>query len=362
MINKISFVVPVLNEEENIEIFSQKIIKVLDVLNLKYEVIFVNDNSSDKTQEKIEKVSNYFSNFRGILRIGRTGLASAVIEGICAAKGQYIIVMDGDLQHDFDVLHEIVKNLHKVDIIVVSRDFQNLNKSLSNKRRKISNLGNVILSKFVKSEVSDVLSGYFAINKNFFINNILPKLNNDLKGFKILFEILYYAKDAKVIDIKSKFKSRLHGKSKLNYNIFLDLFETLFNKIFNNLIPWKFVVFVLMGLIGASSHLLVLHIFFNNLEWSFFKSQSLATFTAMTLNFFMNNFITFRENQIYRYSIVLGLVKFYLICSIGAASNIIISNYIFSKDINWLLSGLIGAAIGSVWNFSVSSTIVWKKI
>ena len=73
-----------------------------------YEIIFVDDNSKDKTYE-ILKISQKYNNVRCIRRIARRGLSSAVIEGCLSSSSDLLLIMDADLQHDESKILEMIK-------------------------------------------------------------------------------------------------------------------------------------------------------------------------------------------------------------------------------------------------------------
>jgi dolichol-phosphate mannosyltransferase len=87
--------------------------------------------------------------------------------------------------------------------------------------------------------------------------------------------------------------------------------------------------------------------------------QIVATTTAISLNFILNNFFTYRDNRLSGWTMTRGLLFFYLTCSLGAFANSCVASYLFENQIQWWLAGLLGAIIGGVWNYAVSSVIVW---
>ena len=94
----LSIVIPTYNEKDNILKILEKLKKALK--SITFEIIFVDDNSPDGTSAVIKDCIKNSSKIRLIHRIGRKGLAGAVIEGVFAANAELIAVMDCDLQHD----------------------------------------------------------------------------------------------------------------------------------------------------------------------------------------------------------------------------------------------------------------------
>jgi glycosyltransferase involved in cell wall biosynthesis len=114
---KVSIVIPVLNEEKNIEILDKRIEETLKG-KLNYEVIWVDDGSKDKTEEILKKICKK-RNVKGISLMTRTGQSGALMAGIETAKGDYIATMDGDNQDDPKDFIKMIKKLEKENLDAV---------------------------------------------------------------------------------------------------------------------------------------------------------------------------------------------------------------------------------------------------
>ena len=117
----LSLVIPTYNEAGNIEPLLDRLERVLAGRN--WEVLFVDDNSPDGTTAVVEKAAKARVNVRCLSRIGRRGLTSACLEGFAATKGQFIGVMDADLQHDESLLPRMLDMLEagEAELVVASR-------------------------------------------------------------------------------------------------------------------------------------------------------------------------------------------------------------------------------------------------
>src|SRR5690349_10983458 len=98
----LAVVIPTLNESANIHPLAEKLRAVL--ADIDWEVVFVDDDSTDGTSDLIRSISLVDPRVRIVQRIGRRGLASACIEGMLATAAPYLAVMDADLQHDETIL------------------------------------------------------------------------------------------------------------------------------------------------------------------------------------------------------------------------------------------------------------------
>ena len=86
----------------------------------------------------------------------------------------------------------------------------------------------------------------------------------------------------------------------------------------------------------------------------------------MTSNFYLNNILTYRDRKKIGLDAFKGLIIFYLTCGIGAVANVGVANSLYLGRIDglagtWYFSGIIGAFVGAIWNFLMSSLITWKK-
>jgi len=348
--------VPTFCERQNIKILIEKLSLVLENDYLNYEIIFIDDDSPDNTISSIKEIAFINSNVKYISRIGRSGLSSAVVEGIVASTSDCQIVIDADLQHDLTMIPKIYSLLQDNNqLVICGRDFSRI-EGLSRSRQCLSKFGNFLLNLSLHKKIHDPLTGFFGINKVFF-DSIVRKL--DPTGFKILYEILTLSKDINIVEIQAQFFERLFGKSKLNFNILLDSLELFLNKTLGKFIPIKFFIFCVVGLIGSFLNLSILFIFYVHFKCDFLYSQILATFFAIILNYFNNSIITYRHSK--KKISIINLIKFIVICSFGACLNLLISYSLFNNYNAWWISGFVGLLVGSVWNFSISRYIIWVK-
>lgn len=359
----LSIISPTFNEAGNVIALYEEINKYLS--GIPYELIFVDDDSKDGTVEEINSLIEKHNNVRLIRRIGKRGLSSACIEGFASSNATCLAVIDADLQHDPAILVQMLKKLRsdKLDLIVASRFLQESHiLGLSHAREKVSMVGNAISRIVTGVKLSDPLSGYFMVKKTV-IDKILHKLSS--KGFKILLDIFITCRLSKIhlnyLELPTTFRERIHGKSKLDLLVMLEFIILLLDKLLGKYIPIRFILFISVGLSGLVLHIILLALMLKALHLDFTFSQSVATFLVMTSNFFINNIFTYRDRQLKGVRAIKGLLSFYLACSIGAFINITIASFLFDKSIPWIISGITGCVMGSVWNYAVTSYITWKN-
>ena len=181
------------------------------------------------------------------------------------------------------------------------------------------------------------------------------------QGFKILADFLALSGTAlEVKEVGYNFKNRVLGESKMSFLTVLELISLILSQIFGGKLSIRFILFCMVGASGIFVQLAItgLSIFFIK---EFSTSQTVGIITAMTSNYFLNNYITFQERRLNSIALFQGLLSFYLICSLGAFANIAVATYLFSLSSNWLVSSFVGAVFGAVWNFTLSSNFTWKS-
>ena len=228
---RISIIIPTLNEEKNIFKIYYKIKKYL--LDKSYEVIFVDDKSSDNTRYKILSLGSQYSNVRYIFRKERN-LSTAFLDGVSKAKGEYIVLMDSDLQHSPNDINKMLNILNNTNYNFVIgsrflRNSQNYSVSIKSKIRiLLSKFMVLLINFFFKIKIKDPLSGFFICKKEALKNN--KKLYK--KGFKILLDYLIIKKTLKIKEISITMKKRVHGKSKLNVKIIFEFIKQCYFYLF----------------------------------------------------------------------------------------------------------------------------------
>lgn len=104
----ISIVVPVYNEQENIEVFYQEVCKYMKPLPHEFELVFVDDGSSDATPVILDRLAMRDERVRAIILARNYGHQLALTCGLDHAKGDAVITMDGDMQHPPQMLPVLI--------------------------------------------------------------------------------------------------------------------------------------------------------------------------------------------------------------------------------------------------------------
>jgi dolichol-phosphate mannosyltransferase len=357
----LSIVIPCYNERDNVAPLVASLDHALP--DIDWEVIFVDDNSPDGTADAARAIGASDPRVRCIRRVGRRGLASAVIEGALSAAAPFVAVMDGDGQHDETILPAMLRAVRDdgFDFAVGSRHVEGGDASgLANGfRETLSAAGTRLARRFLPVKLSDPMSGFFLLRRDNFERSA-PALTGE--GFKILLDlILSQRAPPKVREVGYRFRDRLAGESKLDITVLLQFAQLLLDKTFGGTLPLRFMSFAIIGLLGVAVHLAVLGTVHSMA--GFATSQTVATVVAMMFNFVVNNQVTYRERRLRGPALARGLVLFILVCGVGAVANIGIARALYAGPVHGLdglAAGAIGAAIGVVWNYAVSATLVWR--
>ncbi len=358
---RLAVVIPCYNEASNVAPLVARLDAAL--AGIAWEAIFVDDNSPDGTAARVQRIAAHDPRVRCLRRIGRRGLASACIEGMLATAAPFVAVMDGDLQHDETILPAMLAALEsgEAEIAIGSRNIAGGASAggLGAWRQRLSDGGAALAARALPMPVADPMSGFFALPRPL-LHQVAPALTGT--GFKILLDILLSAgRPLRVREMPYAFRAREAGASKLDAGVMLEFLGLLIDKALGGLVPLRFVAFALVGGVGVLVHLAVLGAAHGTLGIGFGPAQWLATLVAMTANFALNNRFTYRDRALHGPALLRGLVLFYVVCGIGAAANVGIAGLLLRDGIaGWGVAGAAGAALTVVWNYAVSSTLVWR--
>lgn len=359
---QLAIVLPTLNERDNIAPLIARIEQALGPAG--WEVLVVDDNSADGTAEEARQLSLTDPRLRVIQRIGRRGLASAAIEGFCATAAPYVAVMDADHQHDPALLKTMLASVQagEAEVAVASRFAAGASTAEWNRpdREKLSGIANGLARRLTGVDLSDPMSGYFLL-PTATARRLAPNLSGI--GFKILLDLLATANPPLTVkDFPMNFSARRSGESKLDRAIAFDFLAGLYDKSFGRIIPTRFALFGTVGVLGVGVHMAILYLCLLAFGAGFGWGQAAATFGAMSFNFWLNNWLTYRDSRLERAADLLrGWLSFVAACSVGAFANVAVATTLHDYGLHTLPAALAGIAIGSVWNYALSSRFVWGR-
>ena len=360
----ISIVIPTFNESKNIIPLLKNLTSIVN--DFEYEIIVVDDDSPDGTSEEVNKYMKHNQRIKLITRIGRSGLSSAIKEGLIFAQGKYLLVLDGDGQHHpsfiVNMLEEIEKN--KYDIVIGSR-FLNTSKieGLTNER----SLGSKIANKLARvslhknySKLTDYLSGCFCVEREM-IKKFIRKI--EINGFKFLYELLSLSKGKLAVnEVPLIFKERRFGNSKLDIAIVWDFLVSIIHNLTLRILPRRAISFGLVGISGVFVQLFITSFLVEIFLIDFYDALPFAVIFAATSNFLINNQVTFRSDRLKNSALLIGLAKFLMVASLPVVANVGITTAFYKYiSADTFFAQIAGIAIVYAWNYLASSSFVWKK-
>jgi len=359
----LAIVIPTFNEKANVATLIAKLDAAL--AGIGWEAVFVDDDSPDGTADAARALGRTDPRVRVIQRIGRRGLSSACIEGMCATAAPVVAVIDGDLQHDETLLPAMLAQLKDdpaLDVVIGSRFVAGGGTGEWDHDRVAKSAFATRLSRRVlKADLSDPMSGFFAI-RTAVARRLAPELS--AIGFKILLDIMTASPEPlRFVELPYTFRTRSEGESKLDHVVAMEYLIALYDRLFGHLIPVRFAMFSAIGVLGLGLHMAVLSLFYLALGTSFLVGQTIATVAAMTFNFFLNNALTYRDRRLKGWRALFdGWVSFCAVCAVGAVANVGVAAFLHdARSGEWAASAVIGVLIGAVWNYALSSRFTWGR-
>jgi len=204
----LSVVIPVKNEEENLPTLCEELFSVLRSVNEPFEVVIVDDGSTDKTLPLLENLSQKLPELRYLSFDKNYGQTAAFLAGFRAARGDWIITLDGDGQNDPHDIPKLLPLRSEADLVVGRR--KKRKDSLS--KRVISRVANAVRSRLCDDGVDDT-----GCSLKLFRKSALQEIKL-FRGMHRFFPALFRMEGFRVQQIDVNHRPRLKGKS--NYNIF----------------------------------------------------------------------------------------------------------------------------------------------
>ena len=355
---QLGVIVPTFKEAPNVAPLLAKLEAALN--GVVWQVIFVDDDSPDGTAATVKAIAATDPRVICLHRIGRRGLAGAVIEGAMASAAPFVAVIDGDMQHDETLLPKMLQALQedRADLVVGSRYLATGAadaSALGATREAGSRLANWLGAKVLRAQVTDPMSGFFMIRREL-VEAVAPTLATS--GFKVLFDILASQKTPpRYLEMPYEFRARVAGDSKLDEGVVVQYLGLLLAKLSRDLISPRFIMFALVGASGVVVHLVILGAL--RQHYGFSVAQTAAALGAMTSNYLINNAVTYRDRRKRGLGLIVGYFKFVLLCSVPLAANVAVATMVFERGPSWWVAGVAGAVVAAVWNYITTSRAVW---
>lgn len=206
----ISIIIPILNEESNIRPLIERIQQAVSGLSIPYEIIFIDDHSTDHTKTVIEQ---YLPSYPIVLRTkkGKAGKAQSLLEGFAYARYNLLCMIDGDLQYPPEAIPSMIqKIIDGADVVVTERKIKTNSSGLRNFATQVHSY---VFHKKMHNLHFDVQSGLKVFKKE-----VIERIRLNPKGWAFDLEFLLKVRNAgyKIESIDITFSKRNGGKTKVN--------------------------------------------------------------------------------------------------------------------------------------------------
>lgn len=356
----LTVVVPTYKEAENIPTLVERIFKATARAQLSAELIVVDDDSRDGTEEQCLRLSRTH-NVRLITRRGERGLATAVLLGLREAKGRYLLAMDGDLSHPPESIPDFVRALEGgADFVLGSRYMPGaaIQEGWGLFRWLNSRIATLLARPL--TAVSDPLSGYFAMPRSAFLGS--PALSP--LGYKIALELLVKSHPRTVVEVPISFSDRAAGRSKLSVRVQWQYVKHL-RRLYAYRCPFLLQLgqFLLVGGLGLVVDIAVYSGLQAAFEINHLLARTLSFVAAATHNWFLNRQYTFLYGRgrppAQQWLTYLGVMLVGLLVNVGTYAALTMPGAPLAR---WRYSALlIGIALGTACNFIAARSYVFAK-
>ncbi|MBN2734045.1 MAG: glycosyltransferase family 2 protein [Methanomicrobiaceae archaeon] len=365
----LTIIIPTFNSRDNIENIIAAVSDVLKKSGIKGEIIVVDDNSKDGTADCVRKLCEKHSELSLIARSEDHGLSQSLHLGIYAANSDLIQVINADFSHPVELIPQFYHAMKDegCDVCIGSRYTKDGDIHKWSPKRRILSLGKTVFGRVLFPEITDPVSGFFAIKKDVVCDVPLKP-----QCYKILIEILGRGRWNSFKEIPYSFKEQNEsGSIKLKLRgsfeyikqcISIGLYafghrETYVWK------EWKKVFkFGLVGISGIFVNTGLLYVLTEYFGLYYVISSVFAIEASIVTNFILNDFWTFKRGEKSRIaSKFKRFVSYQAVSVIGVFINVLIL-YLFTEYLNlWYInSNIIGIFVVFIWNFFVNRNLTWR--
>lgn len=349
-------VVPTLNERENIGELVRRLEASLD--EVEHEIIVVDDDSHDGTRSEAQAVD---APLRVLHRREAEGLSSAVLDGFREAEGEFVCVMDADLQHPPESVPELLAETADpdVDLVVGSRytptgevqGFPARRRAISQGARLLARLASPVVR---EHGVQDPASGFFLVRRS-----VVDPDDIEPRGYKILLDLLHACPLREVREVGFVFQGRASGQSKVTMTTGATYLQQLALLAAGSEANRRFAKFGLVGATGVLVNLSVLALMTEIVGLHYLVSAVIAIEASILSNFSLNDLWTFRDRRRGRWWH--RLARFNTV-SLGAlfVNLLVLSALVEGFEIHYMLAEVV--AIGVAFTANYAGNLSWTYV
>ena len=292
------------------------------------------------------------------------GLATAIRFGIEQVPEQHVAVIDGDGQHEPQVLDALFQDLRDGgDLAVGSRTVAGASVALDWPRHRLA--ASAIFLFLVRAAVRchrirDPLSGCFAVRRQAWQK---AAGRFETGGYKFLLDFLVASpRELRATERPLQFRARRAGASKLAFATFWELLVSVARGVFRAAVPRRWISFGGVGALGTASDTLATGIAYNLLDAPFAVGRVIGLFVGMAQNYLLNNQLTFADRRRRGFgNLVRGWGIYAASQSVGSAVNWGVSVGTHALGVPWVAAVMLGVGTGAVVNYLGAAQVVWGR-
>ncbi len=365
----LTVIIPTYNEEANIRNIINEVDNVFRDNALNGEILVVDDNSPDATNAIVNEMKKTKPNLNILVRMDDHGLSQSVAEGFAHSSSEIFVVIDADFSHPPSLIPALYNEIRSGnDVVIGSRYMEGGGIKNWPVKRRIISVGATFLGRVLFPDITDPVSGFFAVRKEVVMNAPLKP-----RGYKILLEVLGKGTWDNDKEIPFEFVDREIGKSKLKIKTIIEYAQqvvdiTLYSFGHHHSAAWrewkkvfKFSIVGISGIVINQGLLILLK------EFAGFALPVASLFAielAIVNNFLWNDLWTFKTgDQLQRLSSRWHrFVSFQVVSVGGAVINFAILNFLaYILGIDYRIANIIGILLGFIWNFLANRRLTWTR-
>jgi dolichol-phosphate mannosyltransferase len=364
----LTVIIPTFKEGENIEAIIRAVQAVLAKAGIRGEILVVDDSSPDGTIPAVRALEAVFPNVRLVVRTSDPGLSQSVVEGFSLARAPVFLVMDADFSHPPDLIPRFLDQIRGgADVVIGSRYMKGGGIEAWPFSRRIISSGATLLGRILFPEITDPVSGFFAVKKEVVTGAPLTP-----RGYKILMEVLGKGRWKHAREIPFVFRERRAGSSKLHSSTIFDYLRQVHDISYYTLRRqegpvwqefYKALKFATVGLSGILVNMGIFWLLTNYGGIYYLISSVIAIEISILNNFVWNDLWTFGDDppdgkrpRLHR------LAYFHAMSIGGAAINwLILFALTQFAGVYYLVSNLLGILAGFIWNYLSNRNVTWRR-
>jgi dolichol-phosphate mannosyltransferase len=364
----LTVIIPTFREEANIRNIVTEVNAVFKRTGIKGEILVVDDNSPDATIAIVNDLKLSMPNVNLLVRTADHGLSQSVADGFTHASSDTFVVIDADFSHPPELIQKMYEEIQSGNEVVIgSRYMEGGGIRKWPLKRRVISLGATFLGRLLFPDITDPVSGFFAIRKS-----VVSGAQLKPRGYKILLEVLGKGIWEHDKEIPYEFSDRETGASKLKIKTIIEYAQqivdiTLYSFAHHRSAAWrewtKVFRFGIVGISGIVVNLGILYFLVQYAHSEDLLASFIATELAILNNFVWNDIWTFSSSENRELSSRWHrLIAFNVVSAGGVAINLGIF-YVLTRwfGIYYLLAQLVGILIAFSWNFLLNRRLTWGR-